>query len=297
MFLYKNSFKKIIFIAGILLFLLFPGIVLAHQPRIPEGNQTTVLEPEVSKAYYTRLQGTPQTYSIVSDTPFALYVNILVPDIPGQKQDITVKIIKDGNTEIPFATLDGSTFTWTKLFEPFGYDTYWAGPEYKANVAAGKYDIIVSSLENDSKYSLAVGETELFDFPEIINALTLVPQIKRNFFEESPISFILSPFGAGLIVIMFVLAFILGFTYRFILRRFTKNIIRKNHTNIGTPDRLIRMLIGICLLILSITTSWSPILLFFSGFALFEALFSWCGLYAALGKSTCPWNASDNVQK
>jgi hypothetical protein len=30
------------------------------------------------------------------------------------------------------------------------------------------------------------------------------------------------------------------------------------------------------------------ILIFFSGFALFEALFSWCGFYAALGKSTCP---------
>jgi hypothetical protein len=61
-------------------------------------------------------------------------VNILVPDIPEQRRDITAKIIKDGNVDIPFATLDGNKFTWNPMFEPFGYDTYWKGPEYKANV-------------------------------------------------------------------------------------------------------------------------------------------------------------------
>ena len=40
--------------------------------------------------------------------------------------------------------------------------------------------------------------------------------------------------------------------------------------------------------LLAITTTWSPILIFFSGFALFEAIFSWCGFYAAMGKNTCP---------
>jgi len=38
----------------------------------------------------------------------------------------------------------------------------------------------------------------------------------------------------------------------------------------------------------AITTTWSPILIFFSGFAFFEAIFSWCGFYAAMGKNTCP---------
>jgi Na+-transporting NADH:ubiquinone oxidoreductase subunit NqrB len=46
--------------------------------------------------------------------------------------------------------------------------------------------------------------------------------------------------------------------------------------------------IGIALLVWAITTSWNPLLIFFSGFLFFEALFSWCGLYAALGKNTCP---------
>jgi hypothetical protein len=65
--------------------------------------------------------------------------------------------------------------------------------------------------------------------------------------------------------------------------------------NIGTSDRLLRVAIGATLLLVAITTTWSPILIFFSGlilslskgFALFEAIFSWCGFYAALGKNTC----------
>jgi hypothetical protein len=51
---------------------------------------------------------------------------------------------------------------------------------------------------------------------------------------------------------------------------------------------LLRLAIGVGLFLWAITTTWSPILIFFSGFALFEALFSWCGFYAALGKNTCP---------
>jgi hypothetical protein len=141
-------------------------------------------------------------------------VNILIPDISGQKKDLSAKIIKDGDREKPFAILDGNTFEWKKFFEPFGNDTYWMGPEYKGNVKAGKYEIIVSSSRNDTKYSLAIGEAELFDFQETINALSLVPQIKRDFFDESPASFIFSPFGFGLIFIIFFLAFFFGFLYR-----------------------------------------------------------------------------------
>ena len=34
------------------------------------------------------------------------------------------------------------------------------------------------------------------------------------------------------------------------------------------------------------TTTWNPILIFFSGFAFFETIFSWSGFYVALGKNT-----------
>jgi Na+/glutamate symporter len=87
---------------------------------------------------------------------------------------------------------------------------------------------------------------------------------------------------------MYVLALIVLVIYRAIMKRVAKNTPRGSAKNIGKSDRLLRVAIGIALLLWAITTSWNPLIIFFSGFALFEALFSWCGLYAALGKNTCP---------
>jgi hypothetical protein len=46
-----------------------------------------------------------------------------------------------------------------------------------------------------SKYSLAVGEIENFDVHETLNALKIVPQLKHDFFNESPRNFLFSPMG------------------------------------------------------------------------------------------------------
>lgn len=271
----------------LLLFVLIPGVAFAHQPRIIESRQTVVVEPEISKAYYGQLRGAPDTFTIQADAPFALYVNVLVPDIAGQKKDVSATIAKNGEQ---IAALDGTQFAWKKMFEPFGYDSYWTGPEYKAQAEPGTYVITIASANNDSKYSLAIGETENFNFKETMNALTVIPQLKRGFFNESPASFILSPFGWGLIIVLYVLASVVGLIYRFILKRVTKNSVRKARKNIGKRDRLIRLAIGAALLLLAITTDWNMVLIFFSGFAMFEAAFSWCGFYAALGKNTCSIN-------
>ena len=280
--------KKLYLLLAVSVLLIFCGTAFAHQPRIPEGNETIVSDPEISKAYYSKLDGNSHTYTINSQTPFFLYVNILAPDIPNQKKDLYVEIIKDGNLDNPIGILDGNNFKWELFFEPFGHDSYWMGPEYESNVEPGEYQIIVSSENNDTKYSLATGKVETFDFKESMNAYKLIPTIKKDFFNKSPIDFILSPLGWGLIIIMYILAFIFGFTYRFILKRITKNKIRKRRKNIGKTDRLLRLIIAIGLLLLAIFTTWSPILLFFSGFTLFEAIFSWCGFYAAIGKNSCP---------
>lgn len=283
----KNTKYKIILFCLCVVFLT-PVFASAHQPRITESRLTEVPSPEVSKAYYGKLTGEPDVYVIEASESFDLYVNVLVPDIAGQKKDVSAVVIKNGNTEKPLAVLDGIPFEWKKFYEPFGADTYWMGPEYKARAEAGTYEIRVWSSNNDSKYSLAVGEIEAFDMKEGLNALTIIPELKKNVFNVSPIGFIVSPFGWGLIVIMYLLAGIVGFVYRFILKRVAKGTVRGVHKNIGKSDRLIRLAIGIALLLLAITTTWSPILIFFSGFALFEAIFSWCGFYAALGKNTCP---------
>ncbi|MSU60766.1 MAG: DUF2892 domain-containing protein [Candidatus Staskawiczbacteria bacterium] len=87
---------------------------------------------------------------------------------------------------------------------------------------------------------------------------------------------------------MYLLAGIVGLIYRTILKKFAKNSPRGATKNIGRNDRLLRLAIGVGLLLWAMLTTWSPILIFLSGFAIFEAIFSWCGFYAAMGKNTCP---------
>lgn len=267
------------------LFAFLPTFAFAHQPRITNSRETIVLSPEVSKAYYGKLMGVSDVYTINADASFNLYVNVLVPDIRGQKKDISAIIFRNG---VELKKLDGLTFEWKQFYEPFGADKYWMGPEYKARVEAGTYEVRVSSPNNDSKYSLAIGEIEAFDMKEGLSALSIIPELKKNFFNESPIGFIVSPLGWGLIVILYILAGIFGFIYRFILKSLARNTVRGVSKNISKNDRLLRLAIGVALLLWAILTTWSPILIFFSGFALFESIFSWCGFYAAIGKNTCP---------
>jgi len=278
--------KKItILFALILLLVSSPVSTSAHQPRLVETEEITVVDPAVSKAYYGVLRGSPHTYTVNTKDSLDLYVGILMPYAEDSKKDVVAEI-RRGDEVIQ--VIGGEDAEWESMFEFFGQSSYWDGGDYKAEVEAGTYTITVSSSDNDSKYSLAIGEIEAFDSSEMINALHLIPELKSKFFNESPISFIKSPFGWGYILIMYILAFVFGFLYRFALKKFAKGSLRGVHKNIGKHDRTVRFALWVGLLLLAITTSWNPLLLFFSGFALFEALFSWCGLYAALGKNTCP---------
>ena len=61
--------------------------------------------------------------------------------------------------------------------------------------------------------------------------------------------------------------------------------------NIGTFDRLIRLLLGIIFLILTFFISsvlFKIIFILFGIFCIAEALLSRCVLYALMGKNTCP---------
>ena len=98
--------------------------------------------------------------------------------------------------------------------------------------------------------------------------------------------------GISLIMIIEILfLLLLGFTFGFIWRNLLKLLKNKNLSlrakmNIGKPDKLIRWTIGFALLFLGIKwgNSWY---IFFAGFSFFEAIFSWCGFYALLGRNTC----------
>lgn len=276
------------------LFVLFvPTLVSAHQPRLVdyEINRIEVIEPEISKAYYGMLSGYKHIFTIKSDEDFNLYVNVLIPNIKDQKKDVNALIIKDGEKDIPYAVLSSKDFEWKKFKEPFGNDNYLQGPEFKTKAESGIYEIIVYSDNNDSKYSLAIGEIESFDLDETINTLKLIPIIKTRIFEKNPVDFIFSPIGIIYIVIMFSLAFIFGFINRYILklaaRRKTSTFAKRAKKNIGKSSRILRFVISIVLFVWAITTTWSALLLFLSGFALFETIFSWCGFHALVGVNTC----------
>jgi hypothetical protein len=284
-FMLIKSYKAMVCMFLVLFFA--PSLVWAHQPRITESRLTEVPSPEISKAYYGKLTGEPDVYVIKAVQDFDLYVNVLVPDIAGQKKDVSAVVVKNGNIAQPLAVLDGINFPWKKFYEPFGADTYWMGPEYQARVEAGTYEIRVWSSNNDSKYSLAIGEIEAFDGKEGLNALTIIPELKKNFFDKSPIGFIRSPFGWGLIVAMYVLALMVGLLYRYLVRKFARSENGKVSKNINKRGRVIRLVLGLILLLLAMATTWNPLVIFISGLCIFESIFSWCAFYQLMGKNTC----------
>lgn len=198
------------------LLLLVPAFVSAHQPRIVTLSPTIIADPEVSKVYYGELTGEPAVYTIHADKPFDLYVGVLVPDIAGQKRDVSAVVLKSG---VQVVVLDGVNFEWEKFYEPFGADSYWSGPEFRARAVAGDYEIRVWSSNNDSRYALAVGETEVFDWKETVNTLVVMSKLKISFFNESPLVFLFSPIGAGSVSVLCIFIFLAVLIYRLLRRR------------------------------------------------------------------------------
>jgi hypothetical protein len=61
--------------------------------------------------------------------------------------------------------------------------------------------------------------------------------------------------------------------------------------NIGTTDRIVRLLIAIvCFVAVFMVDNiyLRAILSLLSVFSLYESLFGWCAFYALIGKNTCP---------
>ena len=264
-----NQFRIVIFFV---IMLSWPLGVFAHQPRIVDTEKIHVTKPEVSKAYYAKLSGKPHTYFISVNSAIDLYVNVLFPYNEGPKKNITVDVFRDDQS---IGSLSSGEVVWKKFFEPFGQSMYWQGPELKKNVDAGKYEILVQSKEKNLRYVLAIGETEVWNGIDSINAILLIPELKRNFFEESPISFILSPLGYGYILLLQLLALIVGWVILRILKisgiqTQTNYILKFAKTNI-----CLGVVFWVSLLFLAVTTTWHPLLILMSGFALFVTIISW----------------------
>lgn len=189
-------------LSSILLSLLAAGTALAHQPRLVDDRPSIeVRDPEISQAFYARLAGNPQSYYIRSEVPLRLYVNILVPEMPGIDTDYEAVISREsGPGEEILTRLDGKTYAWRPFFEPFGGDHYRLGPEYDEQVPAGTYIVTVSSPDNMGKYALAIGKIEKFPPKEMARTIVALPKLKK-YFGKSPWTAYFNLSGLFLVVV------------------------------------------------------------------------------------------------
>lgn len=193
----------------------------AHQPRIVPGSQLTLIKnPKVSQAFYGELKGHEAYYLIDLKKEQDLYLQILVPDLPGIQKDKSVAVEYSpelGTKAENFTKLDPAAVEWKKFYEDYAGDNYWQGPEVKKLAEPGYYVVKISSLENQGKYVLVVGEKEEFPAAEMAKALITIPQLKKNFFQE-PVSQWFNGkvgkyFGLGLIIVI---------VFGFMFHRFNK---------------------------------------------------------------------------
>ena len=159
----------------LILFLLINFNVFAHQPKLvnyspSKDNPYEVINPEISKAYYSELTGDPHYYRINNDKEFLFYTSILSPKKSDTHIEFSLDVLDENNKLIYQA--DGSDFNWTAWYEPYARDWYWKGPEIGTDIGkefkksfsidGGTYTIKVYNNDNTGHYSLAVGEAEFF---------------------------------------------------------------------------------------------------------------------------------------
>jgi hypothetical protein len=250
------------------LMLLSAGPAHAHQPVVVDSDTTEVVDPEISKAYYGVLSGKAHTYVITSDIEFDLYVGILVPDSESPKRDVKAEIFRGDEL---METLGGVDAEWVTFYEPFAQNTYWDAGEYRLRAAPGVYSVRVSSPDNASKYSLAIGEIEYFSLEDRANALAVLPGIQQEFFGTSAVELVGTRYGLLNLLVIYVAALLFALFYRVLVHRLLVRMIGGTPRMIGKP---LRVAAAVALFALAITTTWSPLLLFASGVLLFEVLFS-----------------------
>jgi hypothetical protein len=257
----------LVLVGGVSVGLGAPAPVAAHQPVVVEDETTEVSDPEISKAYYATLTGAPQRYQIDSPVAFDLYVGILVPDDGSPVKDVTAEVFRGDELLV---RLGGVEAAWSTFYEPFGGNTYWDGGEYRLRAAPGVYTVVVSSPDNTSSYSLAIGEIEFFDWEARVNALVALPGIQQEFFGLSPLSLLGTPYGLINLVAISGVALVAVLLYRRLFRRHVIRLLEGKPWRIG---RVPQIAVGVALFVVAISSSWSPLLLFASGLFVFGALF------------------------
>ena len=175
------------------LFLILISVkAIAHQPKLikytpTKENPHEVINPEISKAYYAKLNGEPHYYRVKSEKDFLFYTSILSPKVNDDYIWISLDVTNENGNILYQA--DGSDFKWEPWYEPYARDWYWKGPEIGGEIneetgfkksfliKSGTYIIKVYNNDNIGNYSLAVGEAEFFGSNTFEKILTWTPII------------------------------------------------------------------------------------------------------------------------
>ena len=91
----------------VIIFLLFSSNLFAHQPKLINyspsvDNPHEVIDPEISKAYYGKLNGEPHYYLINSEEEFLFYTGILSPKVDDDHLWLSIAVysINEKNNKI-----------------------------------------------------------------------------------------------------------------------------------------------------------------------------------------------------
>ena len=174
----------------LIIFIFISSQTLAHQPKLIKyspsiNNPHQVNLPEISKAYYGKLEGEPHYYKIESESKFSFYAGISTPKVSDNYKWFSIEVL-DQNHNVIFSG-DGKDYQWKAWYEPYARDWYWIGPqigihndkEFKSSLKINKgiYLIKVFNQDNIGHYSLAVGEKEFFGSNMLEKIFTWTPII------------------------------------------------------------------------------------------------------------------------
>ena len=101
--------------------------IFAHIKLInysPSFDNPHEIYPEISKAYYSKLEGEPIINKIESERDFLFYTGILSPNVNDNYKWLSIEVLNE-NKEVIY----NADMKFLDFGRPYARDWYWKGPE------------------------------------------------------------------------------------------------------------------------------------------------------------------------
>ncbi|XWV25876.1 hypothetical protein QJ857_gp1205 [Tupanvirus soda lake] len=167
-----------------------------HKPRLllnfdnsTLNNSIHITTPEVSQAFYAILNNNKAYYTINSENPFRMYIDISIIEKLSvqQEKNFTINVYQLIN-KICQLVKSTDINEFKPFYEEYGGDFYYRSIVIDEMFPMGTYLIEILNPYFNQKYVFAVGNLEEFTFGDSINAIKSIIQIKTNFFNKNILS-------------------------------------------------------------------------------------------------------------